>query len=116
MSNAMTIARQAAEHLARAIQHHNLVDLMYEEIRENTRMQQLIDQACVTILDERAPDELACGCALDLVDLLESFQREGMLFERLPRERVPRMLSKIHIRAALRAAVVQLGQVREVLV
>lgn len=115
MSAAMTTARQAAEHLAWAIQYHNLVDLMYVEIRENTRMQQMIEQACETILDERAPDELACGCGLDLVELLESFQREGMLFERQPQERVPRMLRKIHIHAALRAAVVQLDQVREVL-
>lgn len=78
MNATMTTARQSAEHLARAIQHHNLADLMYVEIRENTRLQQL--------------------------------------FERLPQERVPRMLRKIHIRAAIRAAVVELGQVREVLV
>jgi len=36
--------------------------------------------------------------------------------ERLQQERVQRMLRKIHIRATLRAAVVQLDQVREVLV
>lgn len=115
MSTTLTNARQAVEHLARAITHHDLVGLMPQEIREHTRMQQLIAQASETIIDERAPDELACGCASDLVKLLESFDQEGILFERLAHERVPRLLRKIHIRAALRAAARELDQVREVL-
>lgn len=115
MSVALTTARLAVEHLARSIDQHDLVGLMPEEIRENTRMQQLIERACETILGVRAPDRLVFGCADDLVKLLESFQQEGILFERLAHERVPRLLRRIHIRAALRAAARELHQVREVL-
>ncbi len=89
MSATLTTARQAVEHLARAIAHHDL--------------------------DGRAPDELACGCASDLVKLLESFDQEGILFERLTHERVPCLLRKIHIRAALRMASRELELVRGVL-
>ena len=78
-------------------------------------MEQLIEQSCATILDEGAPDELVCGCAWDLIKMLDTFELEGMLFDRLAHERVPRLLRKIHIRAAVRAAAGELHQVREVL-
>lgn len=112
----LTPFRLAVEHLARSIDHHDLAGLMPPEIREHTRMHQLIEQACATIMDDRAPDELICGCATDLVKLLKCFQQEGILFERVARERVPRLLRKIHIRSALRAAARELDLVREVLV
>lgn len=90
-TNNLAASRQTVEHLARSIEHHDLVGLMPADIRENPRMHQLIERACETMLDERAPDELACGCAADLVRLLEN------------------------IRAALRAAARELDLVREVL-
>lgn len=97
----MTTARQTPEHLVRAIQRNDLAGLMPADTRDYTRMQQLV--------------ELARSCASDLLELLQSFQREGTLFERLEHERVPRMLRKVQIRVALRAVAVQLEQVREVL-
>lgn len=79
-------------------------------------MQQLIEQACATILDERAPDELACGCAGDLVDLLLSFSRDRILFERpAGKQAIAVLLRKVKISTALEAAAIELRQVQEVL-
>lgn len=112
-----TTARTAAVRLAREIQDSDLAGLMPEEIREHTRMQQLIQQVCGTILDERAPDELVCGCADESVKLLLSFSREGFLFERNDgTQRVGALLRKVKIRSALEAAAIELVDVREVLV
>lgn len=112
----MTTARAAAERLAREIQLRDLAGLMPEEIREHTRMQHLIKTACTTILDERAPDELVCGSAADLVKLLLGFSRDGVLFDRpAGKQRIAIMLRKVKIGTALEAAAVELHQVLEVL-
>lgn len=112
-----TTARTAAVRLAREIEERDLAGLIPEEIRGNTRMRQLIETACGAILDQRAPDELVCGCAGDLVKLLLSFSREGILFERNDgTQRVGALLRKVKIRCALEAAAIELVDVREVLV
>lgn len=108
-ASTLTTARAAAERLAREIQDRDLAGLMPTEIREHTRMQQLIEQACDTILDECAPDTLVCGCADDLVGLLISFDRDGILFDRSKPERLPRLLRRLQIHGALTAAAHQLG-------
>lgn len=116
MSTTLTTARQAAERLAREIQDRDLPGLMPTEIREHTRIQQLIEQARETILDPRAPDQLVCGCAADLVKLLTSFDRDEILFERPASPQPVRiLLRKFLIRIPLRAAERELGQVREVM-
>lgn len=116
MSSTLTTVRQAAERLAREIQLRDLAALMPQEIREHTRMQQLIERACETILDERAPDALVRGCACDLVDLLLSFSRDRILFDQGDgKKTIAFLLRKIKIGTALEAAAIELHQVREVL-
>jgi hypothetical protein len=112
----LTNARQAAERLAREIQLRDLAGLMPVEIREHTRIQQLIERACETILDPRAPDELVCGCATDLVELLLGFSRDRILFDRTEgKKTIAFLLRKIKIGTALEAAAIELNKVREVL-
>lgn len=116
MSATLTPAREAAQRLAREIQDRDLARLMPVEIREHTRMQQLIERACETILDPRAPNELVCGCACDLVDLLLSFSRDGILFDRPQgKQSIAFLLRKIKIGTALESAAIELNQAREVL-
>jgi hypothetical protein len=116
LTSTLTTARAASERLAREIQDRDLAGLMPAEIRDHTRMQQLIEQACGTILDPRAPDELVCGCAQDLVQLLLSFSKDGILFERpAGKQRVNVLLRKIKIGTALEAAAIELAPLREVL-
>lgn len=116
MLDALTPAREAAQRLAREIQDRDMAGLMPVDIREHTRMQQLIERACETILDPRAPDDLVCGCAADLVKLLSSFDEDGILFDRPAGSQPIRvLLRKVHIRAALRAAAAELDKVAEVL-
>lgn len=115
MSTTLTTARQAAERLAREIQLRDLEALMPQEIREHTRIQQLIERACETILDERAPDELVRGCAADLVDLLLGFSRDRILFDQRGEKTIAFLLRKIKVGTALEAAAVELNKVREVL-
>ncbi len=112
-----TTARAAAVRLAREIRQRDLAGLMPEEIKNNTRMQQLIEQASGTILDDRAPDGLVRGCADDLVKLLLRFSREGIFFERpAGKQSIGVMLRKVKIRSSLEAAAIELADVPEVLV
>lgn len=111
-TSTMTTARAAAEHLSREIRLRDLADLMPRAVYTRTKMPLLIEQACSTILDTRAPDELVCGCALEFIDLIDSFDSDGMLFELERDESASRMLRKRQIRAALRAAQQALEQVR----
>jgi hypothetical protein len=115
MSTTLTTARTAAERLASEIQDRDLAGLMPPEIRYHTRMQQLIDEACSTILDPSADDELACGCASDLVKLLLSFSENDILFERVDKKSVSVLLRQVKIRSALEAAAIELDAVKEVL-